>query len=201
MRDREKEMQFEPPVPHFDAGNLQRIASEQRRLGVKRFEIAADGNRFRDHGAVVEHQGGDPLQRIDRRVDLRLLLQGAEIDLLQGQRDALLGKKDPRAPRIGRPTSVVKLHVASPAPRRSATYGCILSSPHPTTAVGSGSRDAASTLGQAPGGAPQSYAARSPTDATKMRPAAAEASGPPARLAIAFRAPGLILPAHRRDDS
>jgi hypothetical protein len=34
-----------------------------------------------------------------------------------------------------------------------------------------------------------------------MRPAAKGDSGPPARLAIAFRVPGLILPAHRRDDS
>ena len=46
---------------------LQRPAPEQRRLRIERLEIAADGDRFRDHGAVVEHQRRHPLQRVDGR--------------------------------------------------------------------------------------------------------------------------------------
>src|SRR6266550_7494415 len=111
-------MQLETPIPHLDAGKLQRTAPEQRRIGLERLEITADRDRFRDHRAVVENERRHALERVNRGIGRRHLLHGAEIDLLHGQRDTLLGQKDPRAPRIGRAASVVKLHLGPRAARR-----------------------------------------------------------------------------------
>ena len=111
-------MQLEAAIPHLDAGKLQRTTPEQRWIGLERLEITADRDRFREHRAVVENERRHALERIDRGIVRRHLRQGAEIDLLHGQRDTLLGQKDSRASRIGRATSVVKLHLGTRAAHR-----------------------------------------------------------------------------------
>ena len=63
--DRKQEVQLEPAIPHLDLRLLQRAPPEQRRLGMERLEIAADGDRFREYRAVVQYQRRHPLQRID----------------------------------------------------------------------------------------------------------------------------------------
>ena len=105
----------------------------RRRIGLQRLEITADGNRFRDHRAVVEHQRRHAHERIDRGVARRFLLQGAEVDLLDRQLDPLFRQKDAGAPRIGRATAVVKLHVVS-------RLGRSIGPAQPITAVGARSR-------------------------------------------------------------
>ena len=57
----------------------------------------------------------EALERIDRGVGRRHVRHGAEIDLLSRDCDVLLREKNPRAPRVGRATSIVKLHGGSRA--------------------------------------------------------------------------------------
>jgi hypothetical protein len=38
--DMKKQMVFGAPVPHFDEGDIERAAAEQRRFGIERLEIA-----------------------------------------------------------------------------------------------------------------------------------------------------------------
>ena len=86
-------MKLGAPVPHFDQCALERAAAEQRRIGLQHLEIAADGDRFGDHGAIVKHERRHPLHRIDRGIGGRALLQFAEIDLLGRNLDPLFGQK------------------------------------------------------------------------------------------------------------
>ena len=69
-RHRAQQIEFGAPVPHLDQRALQRAAAEQRRIGMQRLEIAADGDRFGDHRAVVENQRRQPLHRVDRGIGL-----------------------------------------------------------------------------------------------------------------------------------
>src|SRR5215211_2012325 len=55
MRNRKQQVQLEAAIPHLDARKLQRAASEQRRIGLERLEVAADRDRLRDYRAVVEN--------------------------------------------------------------------------------------------------------------------------------------------------
>jgi hypothetical protein len=131
-------MQLETPVPHLDLCHRQGTASEQGRIGMQSLEVAADGDRLRDHRAVVEHQRGNPHERVDRRIGRGLVLQRTKVHLLDRQADVLLGQENPRASRIGRPSAVIKLHVDRHAsrPPQSTTWtcGCKLPLLHSTTA-------------------------------------------------------------------
>src|SRR6516164_2459628 len=77
---------------------------------MERFEIAADGDRFRDHGAVVEYQRRYPLHWIDGGIGFGPLLQRTKIHLFGRDFEALLGEKNAHAPWIGSAAAVVKLH-------------------------------------------------------------------------------------------
>src|SRR5262245_6099084 len=103
-------MQLKAPIPHLGPRDLQGATAEQRRSGMQRLEVAADRNRFRNYGAIVEDQRRHPHQWINRGESRRLVLQGAEIHLLQRERNALLRQKDARASRIGRAPAVEELH-------------------------------------------------------------------------------------------
>src|SRR6185437_13325541 len=76
----------------------------------ERLEIAADGHRFCDYGAVVEHQRRNPLHWVDRSVLRRALLQGAEIYLFRRNGDALFGQEDTHPAGIRRAPGIIKLH-------------------------------------------------------------------------------------------
>ena len=104
------EIELRAPIPHFDQRALQRAAAEQRRIGLQRLEIAADGDRFGDHGAVVEHKRRKPLHRIDCGESFGAMLLRANVDLLGRNLDALLGEEDAHPPRVGRAAAVVELH-------------------------------------------------------------------------------------------
>ena len=74
--DGEQSLELGAPTPHFDQGLLERGLAEERRVGLQRLEIAADGDRFADAGAVVEHEVGDHALRVDsaeRFAELRTL--------------------------------------------------------------------------------------------------------------------------------
>ena len=119
-RHRQEQVQLDAPVPHFDQRGLERAAPEQRRIGLQRLEIAADGDRLRDHGAVVEHERRHPLHRIDRGIGLGALRHCPEIDLLGRDLDALLGQKYAHPPRIGGAAAIVEFHrdrLSIPLPR------------------------------------------------------------------------------------
>src|SRR5258708_37460268 len=68
LATRKIESQCHPPVPHFDDGGLQACPAEKRRIRLQSFEIAANRNRFREHGAVIENERRYPLQWIDRSI-------------------------------------------------------------------------------------------------------------------------------------
>src|SRR4029077_9636524 len=83
-------------------------------IGLQRLEIAADGDRLGDHGAVVEDERRPPLHRIDRRIGVAALRQLPEIDLFGGDRDALLGQEDAHAARVGGAAAIVEFHRKHP---------------------------------------------------------------------------------------
>jgi hypothetical protein len=118
-RNRHVEVKLDTAVPHFDQCSLQRVAPEQRRIALQRLEIAADGDRFRNHGAVVEHQCRHPLQRIDSGIGLTALLQRAEVHLLGGNLNAFFGQKYPHPPRVRRAAAIIELHRESGLPSLS----------------------------------------------------------------------------------
>ena len=107
-------MQLDPALPHLDQRNFERAAAEQRRLGMERLEVTADGDRLSDYGAIVELQRGHPLHRIDRRKRIAALLKLAEVNLLGRNRNALLGQEHANAARIGGAATVIELHPKSP---------------------------------------------------------------------------------------
>ncbi len=51
-----EKLEFQQPVPHFDAGNAQRPLAKQLGLRVKHVEIAADGDALADPCAVIQFQ-------------------------------------------------------------------------------------------------------------------------------------------------
>jgi hypothetical protein len=114
LRYREEQMLLDPPVPHLHHRLLKGAFAEHRRRRMKAFEVAADRDRFGDHGAVVQHQGRNPLERVDGRIGRRFVLHRPEVDLLAGNRDAFFGQIDPHAPRIGRAAAVIELHCGCP---------------------------------------------------------------------------------------
>ena len=108
------EVELHAAVPHLDQRLLLAAAAEQRRLRAQPLEIPADRHRFGDHRAVVEHQRRHALQRVDRRIGRRLVLERAEIDRLDRHAHPLLGEKNANPPRIGRPPAVIELHRVDP---------------------------------------------------------------------------------------
>jgi hypothetical protein len=113
-RDRLIEVELDAPVPHLDQGLLEGAAAEQRRLRAQTLEVPADRNRLGDHRAVIEHQHGHALQRIERGEFRGLVLERPEVDLLDRNRQSLFGKEDAHAARIGCAAAVVELHSKSP---------------------------------------------------------------------------------------
>jgi hypothetical protein len=107
-------MKFDTAVPHFNRGDVERPAAKQRRIGLQRLEIAANGDRFGDRGSVVENKRGEPLHRIDGGVSLTSVLQRADVDLFGRNANALLGQKYPHPARIGGAAAVIKFHRRRP---------------------------------------------------------------------------------------
>src|SRR3984893_17530514 len=77
---------------------------------MQHFEIAADGDRFSDYSAVVEHQRRPPLHRMYGGIGIAALLQLPEIDLFGRNRDALLGQEDAHAARVRGAAAIVEFH-------------------------------------------------------------------------------------------
>src|SRR5215211_961290 len=114
IRYRRQEVELHAPVPHLDQRLFFRPAPEQRRLRPQALEVAADGHRLGNHGAVVEDENRHALQGIERGEFRRLLLLRGKIDLLHWYRDALFGEENPHAPRVGSSTAFVELHGVLP---------------------------------------------------------------------------------------
>jgi hypothetical protein len=92
-----------------------RAASEQRRLGLKFLEIAADGDGFGDHRSVVELQDRQAAQRVARGDSLLPVFQRRHVDGDQRHHDPLLGQEYAHASGIGSATAVEKLHRVLPS--------------------------------------------------------------------------------------
>src|SRR6202789_395286 len=116
--------EFPAPDPHLDQRLLARIAAEQRGLGMQRFEIAADRDRFGDERAVVEFQHRQLPERILLEEFRRLVLAPHQRDALLRHRDALLGKEDAHLARIGRGiVFTIEFHAVSPVRRLPISIG------------------------------------------------------------------------------
>ena len=109
-RDRRQQVKLGAPVPHLDQGAIERPAAEQRRVRLKRLEVAAYRHRFGNRGAVVEDKSGKPLHRIERSKAFAAVLQGADVHLLGRNLDPFLGQEDAHPPRVRRLAEVVELH-------------------------------------------------------------------------------------------
>src|SRR3546814_3168686 len=72
---------------------LDRAPPEQRRIGLERFEIAADRGRFADHLAIVEFERGHRPARIDREIRVATLLVRAQVDHHALNLDPLFGER------------------------------------------------------------------------------------------------------------
>src|SRR5208282_1751123 len=110
VRDRQVEVKLGTPAPHLDESAVERAAAEQRRIGLQRFEISADRNGLRNHGAIVEHKRRDALHRVNRSIGVGALLQFTEIDLLGWNLDSLFGEEYANPARIWGAASVEELH-------------------------------------------------------------------------------------------
>src|SRR5262249_50191112 len=110
MRNRSKQVELDPPLPHLDHRRLLGSGTEQRGLGIECFEVAADRNRLGNDRSVIELEGRNALKWIDRGVRGRLVRQLAEVDLLGWHRDALFRLEHLHPARIGGATSVKELH-------------------------------------------------------------------------------------------
>ena len=110
-RHRREQAEFHPALPHLDEGLFARVAAEERRLGVKRFDVAADGDGFGERRAIVEKERRNFLQRIDRRIGLLLVLMRHEVDVANGNRDVFLSQENANPPGIWRQRRIVEQHV------------------------------------------------------------------------------------------
>ena len=95
------EHELHPTHPHLDPGLFQGRDPEERRIGLDRLEIAADGHGLGDGLAVVEFQGRDLAQGIAGAVLGRLVLPRAKVERRLGQVDPLFGQEDAHPARIG----------------------------------------------------------------------------------------------------
>src|SRR5438445_11515024 len=64
--DAAQQIELHAPLPHLDLSLAERAFAEQSGLWMQLLEVAADGYRFGDDGAVVELQHRQPPQRIAR---------------------------------------------------------------------------------------------------------------------------------------
>src|ERR1700730_14749334 len=92
--DRVEDFQFHPPVPHLDEGAVARTHAHHGRLGKGHFEVAADGHRFGEIGAVVEFEDGKAADRIFLDEPGFAILAGRQVDLLVVDVDALFGEEN-----------------------------------------------------------------------------------------------------------
>ena len=117
---RHGEQKLHAPVPHFDEGAPEGVASHKVRLGLQRFEIGANGPALGQRAAVIEFERRDLAERA-----FRAELVGPMLALLQIERDNLdvgdvfLGQEHHHPARVGRIRRDIELHRASP--QRSAT--------------------------------------------------------------------------------
>jgi hypothetical protein len=56
IRDRPKQFELHPPIPHLDYGSLKRRRPEERWLRMKLFDITADGDGFGNECPVIKFE-------------------------------------------------------------------------------------------------------------------------------------------------
>jgi hypothetical protein len=119
LRDRQKQAPFDPALPHLDRRPFERGRPEEIGLGIELLDVAADGDRFVDHGPVIEFEQRDRLKGIESGEVRSLMLKPGEVDLDQGDRDALLREKDADPTRIRRELGVVEFQPVLPGVPRT----------------------------------------------------------------------------------
>src|SRR6185437_14733804 len=85
-------------------------------LRMQFLQIAADGDRFRDHRAVVEFERRNDLERVDGVVIFAALFELGEIDGHERQFEPLLGQKHAHPARIRGEGRMVEPHRVPPWP-------------------------------------------------------------------------------------
>ena len=110
IRHRAHAVELHVPFGGGDGGLGLRVRAEQRRLGVLGLEVRADGHRLVDHGAVVEHEGGQQAARIDGAELGAEILPAWDVHLFGLHLDALFGEEDAYPARVRRHLEVVEFH-------------------------------------------------------------------------------------------
>jgi hypothetical protein len=112
--DAAEDLELHAALPHLHDGAVLRADTHERRLGLRLLEVAADRDRLRDAGAVVELEQRRAAERVLVDVGrLPVLACRPDVDLHGRHREALLGEEDPHAARIRRHLRVVELHGTS----------------------------------------------------------------------------------------
>jgi len=100
-------LELHPAFPHRYQCLVGGRCAEQRRVGVRLFEVTQNRRHLGDDRAVFEDERRDNPARIDLGVGLGELLLRPEIDGDARDANPLLCEKDANAARIGRATRLV----------------------------------------------------------------------------------------------
>ncbi len=120
VSNRVHQVQLHAPLPHLSGSQFFRRAPEQRRLGMQRLEVPADGHRLADAVAVVEFQHWNAHERIAAEHLLTLVFFRHDVDVAAFHLNAFLGQENAHAPGIGRPVVFNQDHRCSEPPREFA---------------------------------------------------------------------------------
>ena len=114
VQERDEPVQFGPAQPHVDLGPFLGRGPEQRGIGTGLVQIPADRDRLGDHGAVVQFQERNAVERVHRGVGLGELVVLADIQFLDQNVDPGLGQIDADPLGIRRRAEIVEFHGAPP---------------------------------------------------------------------------------------
>ena len=94
----------------IDAGTPESAGAEQRRGRVKLFEETTDGERFREHGAVIQHECRDIADRVDGEKLGAAMFVLREIQVDEFECQAFFRGEHAHASRAGSESVAIQLH-------------------------------------------------------------------------------------------
>jgi len=111
LADRQHRALVSAALPHFDRRLAERVSAHEPRLGMKILEVAADRHCFAHAGSVIELERRRGRIRIEAGDELGLQMKlPGDADLLDRNRDALLGEEHLHAARIRCEVPIVDFH-------------------------------------------------------------------------------------------
>src|SRR5262249_48335829 len=109
-RSHRENLELHPPIPHLDNRLFLVILAHQVRLEMSSLEVAADGNRLGDTGAIIEFEYRKSTHRIDLQELGLAIVAARNVHLLVRNLDSFFSKKHAHTTRIGRLGKVVDFH-------------------------------------------------------------------------------------------